>query len=120
MNVRLAGEVSLPLWREFPKIMPEAGKVAPLAGCFPVGVAWAHPGGEVGGPVGDFVEVTVVGFEVAAFCAGLALTFLRTIPKRGEKRFPLGRFLRKIRMAVGNRWSGHWWERQDRAVPSLF
>ena len=94
MWIRLRGclfQVFLKFPREFPQIMPEPGEVAPIVGGFGLGgIRGEHLRGELGGPVCDFVEVAVVGFQIAAFPAGVALTLIRSITERGEERFPFG------------------------------
>ena len=70
--------------------MPEAGEVAPLVGGFGFrGIIGEHFGGELGGVVGDFVEVAVVGFHTFTFLAGVALALgFWVFAEGGEKGFP--------------------------------
>lgn len=52
------------------------------------GTGWEHFGGEAGGPPEYFVEVAVVGFEVAAFFTCFALALVFTFAEGGEEGFP--------------------------------
>lgn len=71
--------------------MPEAGEVAPLVGGLGfLGNFREHLGGKFGGVVGDFVEVAVLGFEICARFAGVALAFVFARAERGEEGFPGG------------------------------
>jgi hypothetical protein len=114
VGICLGLEVFLPFRREFPEVMPESGEVAPVVGGFGGGRVWGkHFGSELGGPEGDFVEVSVVWGEVPAFSAVFFLTFLRPASERSEQGFPMGRVTWKIRMGMGV--DGHggkelgWW-----------
>jgi len=69
--------------------VPEAGEIAPLVGGFRfLGFIREHFGGEFGGQIGDFVEVAVLGFEIRAFLAGVALAFVFALTVGGEEGFP--------------------------------
>lgn len=87
MRVGFGFEVGLPLGGEFTEVVPEAGEVAPLAGGFAIGARREHLGGELGGEMGDFVEVTVPTVEGSTFGAGIASEGGAVW---SEKRFPLG------------------------------
>jgi hypothetical protein len=64
-------------------------EVAPVPGGFGFGgIRREHFGGEFGGPVGDFVEVAVLGAQVAAFFAMLALALLLAVTEGDKERFP--------------------------------
>ena len=53
----------MPLRSEFSQVVPEACEVAPMAGWFKIRAGRENGSGEAGGPVGDLVEVAVVGSE---------------------------------------------------------
>ena len=55
-----------------------------------LGIFREHFGGEFCSVVGDFVEVAVLGFEVRASFAGVALAFVFARAERGEEGFPIG------------------------------
>ena len=80
----------MPLRGEFSEVVPEAGEVGPLAGGVAVRAFGEHFAGEFCGEVGDFVEVAVLGFEVLAVFAILALALVFSRTEGGEEGFPGG------------------------------
>jgi hypothetical protein len=80
----------LPIGSEFPQIMPESGEVTPSVGEFGFGgILGKHFCGELGGPEGDFVEVTVSGLHGFAFLAGAALAVVFAVAEGGEEGLPV-------------------------------
>ena len=69
--------------------MPKTGEGSPVPRgfCFS-GIRSEHFRGELGGPEGYLVEMTVVWGEVAAFIAGLAGALIGRLAERSEERFP--------------------------------
>ena len=82
-------QVILKFVGKFSEVVPEAGEVAPLAGGVVAFAGGEHFGGKFGGPVCDFVEVTVLGLHSSAFFAGVALALIEIITERGQEKFPV-------------------------------
>lgn len=65
--------------------MPESVEIAPLVSrCGFWGTGGEHIGGELGCVVGDFVEVSVLGFHALTFFAGVALAIGYALTEGGE------------------------------------
>lgn len=107
VNVYFGGEIPLPFGGEFSEVVPEPDEVTPLVGGISIRSRLEHFCSELGGPVGDFVEVAVVGLESSTFFAGFALALLFSVAEGSEERFPFFRIIREGWMGVGVGRMGH-------------
>ena len=83
-------EVGLPFGCKFPEIMPQSGEVTPLVGGVSVWAGGKHFGGKFSSPVGDFVEVAVLGLHAFTFSAVIALAVSFPGTEGREEGFPGG------------------------------
>src|SRR5690625_4212748 len=90
MDVHLRSQISLPLRRELPQIMPQSSKIPPIASCSCLCRAGRkHLTSKLRTPVSDLVQMSMISIQPSTFFAILLLALIDPISERSKERFPL-------------------------------
>src|SRR5690625_6114567 len=79
MDVHLRSQISLPLRRELPQIMPQSSKIPPIASCSCLCRAGRkHLTSKLRTPVSDLVQMSMISIQPSTFFAILLLALIRS------------------------------------------